>query len=111
MGGETPGRFAADFRRLVAPVLRSEVNRLAGHLADDRLTFPEAVAELMHLAHARGAGFLPDVIHSQLRDWLSSTLLSEACLALEADALVQRLLREPRRDAMRKAIREFLGDE
>lgn len=105
-----PSRFAADFRRLVAPKLQAEAERLAGDVADDRLTFPEAVAELMALAHRRGAGYLPEAVYDDLREWLAETLLNEACLAEEATALVQRLLREPSREAMRNAVREFLNE-
>ena len=103
-------RFAADFRRLVMPVLASEITRLAAELADDRLSFGEAMAELMSLAHRRGAGYLPDQVHDDLREWLSTTLLDEACRAGDVAALVHSLLREPSRDAMRQRIREFIDD-
>jgi len=81
-------RFAADFRRLVMPVLALEITRLAAELADDRLSFGEAMAELMSLAHRRGAGYLPDQVHDDLREWLSTTLLDEACRAGDVAALV-----------------------
>jgi hypothetical protein len=102
--------FAATFRRLVAPKLQAESYRLATELVADRLTFPEAMAELLAYAHRRGAGYLPEAIYDDLRDWLSRILLDDTELAEEATALVQRLLREPSREAMRKAVREFLDE-
>ena len=102
--------FETDFRRHVVPVLRAEITRLAGDLADDRLSFPEALAELRGLAHRRGAGFLAEPVRDALTEWLSATLLDEACLAERAAALVTRLLREPSRDVMRRAIRGFIDD-
>lgn len=110
MGGGAPTRFAADFARIVTPVLAAEIVRLASDLADDRLSFGEAMDELVALAHRRGAGHLPEPIHADLLEWLATALLDEAELASEAIALVQSLLREPSRDVMRRAIREFLDD-
>ena len=109
-GGASGRRFAADFRRLVTPVLTREIFRLAGELADDRLSFGEAMAELMALAWRRGAGYLPEDLQDELSDWLSTTLLDEACMAEDAQALVLSLLREPSREVMRQRIREFLDD-
>ena len=107
-GGGAPARFANDFRRVVTPVLKREAARLGNELADDLLSFPEAMAELLSLAYRRGAGYLPEPLQDELRDWLSATLLDEAEGAADAVALVQGLLREPSRDVIRQRIREFL---
>jgi hypothetical protein len=109
-GGGPPGRFAADFRRLVTPILTREITRLAPDVADGRLSFSEAMAELMRMAWRRGAGYLPEPLQEELQDWIASTLLDEACLIEEAEALLQSLLREPSRDVMRSAIRKFIDD-
>lgn len=109
-GGGAPSRFATDFRRVVTPVLKREAERLGSDLADDRLSFPEAMAELMSLAYRRGAGYLPEPIQDELRDWLSATLLDEAEGAAEALTLVLGLLREPSRDVIRQRIREHLDN-
>jgi hypothetical protein len=109
-GDAPPSRFASDFRRLVTPILTREINRLAPDMADGLLAFSEAMAELMRLAWRRGAGYLPEPLQEELQDWIASTLLDEACLIEEADALLQSLLREPSRDVMRAAIRKFTAD-
>lgn len=111
MGGGAPNAFAADFRRIVVPVLLAEIRRIASELADDRISFGEAMAELEHLAHRRGAGYLTEPIRDQLTDWLSATLIEETELAEDAMALIRSLLREPSREVMQRAIREFLGDD
>lgn len=111
MGGEAPRRFATDFRAHVVPVIQREITRLAGDMADNAIEFPEAMAELLHLAQRRGAGYLPDAIYDDLREWISVTLLDEATLAEDARDLVLRLLREPSRDVLRQAVREFLSDD
>lgn len=108
MAAEPPRRFAVDFRAHVVPIMQREIARLAGDMAADEITFPEAMAELMDLAQRRGAGYLPDAIYDDLREWISVTLLDEAILAEDARALVLRLLREPSRDVLRQAVREFL---
>jgi len=108
--GRTPGRFAADFRRHVTPILKREAARLGAELADDRLAFSDAMAELLSLAWKRGAGYLPEPLREELGDWLTATLLDETNLAEEAMALVRSLLREPSRDVLRARIREYLDD-
>ena len=108
--GRTPGRFAAAYRRHVTPVLKREAARLGTELADDLLSFSDAMAELLSLAWSRGAGHLPEPLREELGDWLAATLLDETDLAEEAMALVQSLLREPSRDVMRARIREYLDD-
>jgi hypothetical protein len=77
-------------------------------MAADEITFPEAMAELLSMAQRRGAGYLTDALWDEFREWLSLTLLDEAILAEEARALVLSLLREPSRDMLRAAVREFL---
>ena len=74
------------------------------------LGFGEAMAELMHVAHRRGAGYLPDSVHDDLHEWLAVGLFDEATLADEARALVLGLLREPSRDVLRQAVLEFLNE-
>jgi hypothetical protein len=105
---KVPTTFASDFRRHVAPILRTATTAFGEDLSDDRLTFPEAMAELQTLAYARGAGFLPEHVRDELTNWLGSNLLNAACLAEDANALVERLRREPDRAVMRNAIRAFL---
>jgi hypothetical protein len=111
-GGGTPRptRFAADFRRIVIPTLTREINRLAPDVADGGMAFSDAMAELMRLAYQRGAGYLPEGLRDELLDWVATTLLDEVDLVDEAQGLVESLLREPSRDAMRAAIRKFLDD-
>jgi hypothetical protein len=72
------------------------------------MAFSDAMAELMRLAHQRGAGYLPEGLRDELLDWVATTLLDEVDLVDEAQSLVEILLREPSRDAMRAAIRKFL---
>jgi hypothetical protein len=107
-GGPPPGRFASDFRRIVIPTLTREISRLAPDVADGGMAFSDAMAELMSLAYRRGAGYLPEPLRDELLDWVATTLLVEVDLVEETQDLVESLLREPSRDAMRVAIRKFL---
>lgn len=73
------------------------------------VTFTEAQSEVMAEATRLGASNLPDDHLHDLIDWIQTELLTSAIDAEEAAALVQRLLREPSRDIIRAAVREFLG--
>ena len=101
--------FDAHFREQVVPDLRRAISRFANEMADDKIGYTAASAELMHMAHQRGAGRLSDVSHGKLEEWVGRKLLDEVLSVEDTRALVRGLLREPSRAALRTAVREFVS--
>jgi hypothetical protein len=75
--------FGAAFRRHVLPSLRDAIFEWV--IRDD-VTFDEVVAEVMGLAHARGAGYLSDGYFRDLVNWIGATILDDQAFILEVRA-------------------------
>lgn len=93
--------FAEAFRRHVRPALCEAVADQAAL----GVSFQEAVAEVMSLAIARGAGCLSGDHYDALIDWVEASIIE----AQEAWTLIQRVIREPDRNIIRQEVRSFIG--
>ena len=70
-----PPRFVDHFDRLVTPQLERLCIAQAYLVQCNVSTYGEAMASLWRYAWTRGAGFIPDDVQAELRDWLASTLI------------------------------------
>lgn len=68
--------FAATFREIVMPMLKSRARVQGLFLALGRRTFTEAYDEVFGLASARGALHLDDSLLSELEGWIAKELIA-----------------------------------
>jgi hypothetical protein len=68
--------FAAAFRDLVTPRLAALCLTHGDAVALGASTWPEAFADVIAEARAKGALHLPDDVYLQLEEWVAATLLA-----------------------------------
>jgi len=103
--GSSRTHFANRFRDLVLPRLAAII---AARCADGSIDFHTTHHEVMAEARRLGAHYLPDDKLSDLIDWSQTTILDAVAALDDATDLVERLLREPSREVIRTAVREFM---
>ncbi len=86
--------FAEDFRRVVAPRLRSACKLAALRIVLEETTFGEAHGRIVADGYRLGAAFLPDdwrhALHGQVTDWLIEDIEAAQLAWEDAQARAER---------------------